>query len=125
MGYCFKEMEAGEAYQKINEYRYALIYMISDIAFGKTEELELPDWEECQEARFFSEDQELHIFELDGEKTAVEIVDDGAEEDVCDKKFQLDKRFSGDGNLLCVREYLAYDEDGQVFVKLTRLKGIE
>ena len=56
---------------------------------------------------------------------AVEVVDDGAEDAVCDKKFQLDKRFSSEGKLLCVREYLAYDEDGQVFVELTRLKGIE
>lgn len=125
MGYQSKQWELPEAYKNIKKYEYALVYMISEIILCRTNELELTDPEECLEARFFSNDRELHIFEQNGKMTAVEIIDDGEQQDICEKKVPLDDKFQKNGTTLSVLEYLSYDEDGQVFVKLTRLKGIE
>ena len=44
-----------EAYQKVKDYEYALLYMISSVNLCRTEELESVDWDECMEARFFSD----------------------------------------------------------------------
>jgi hypothetical protein len=75
------------------------------------------------DARFFSDDGELHIFEEDGQLKAVQVSDDGKEDTVV-QKYELAKRFSQLGDTLLVQEYLEADEDGQMQVKLTRLKGI-
>lgn len=123
MGYKIAELEPEKAYASVRDYEYALIYMISQVKLCKTEELKETDWEECLEARFFSKDKELHIFEDEGEKKAVEVNDDG-QDDIIEKKFQLDNKFKEVGNCVLVQEYLAYDNDGQVRVELTRLKGI-
>ena len=82
------------------------------------------DWEECLEARFFSERAELHLFERDGDMQAVEIADDGSDKDTFIKKYQLDSKFAAMGRNIYVKEYLDYDEDGQINVSLTRLYGI-
>ena len=124
MGYKIAELKPEKAYESFRNYEYALIYMISRLKLCKTEELEEINWEECLEARFFSSDKELHIFEVEGEKKAVEVQDDG-NEDMLEKKFQLDNKFISVGKHVLVQEYLAYDNDGQVRGELTRLKGIE
>lgn len=114
-----------EAYKSIKEYKYALIYMISEIKLCKTEELkEDLKWDECLEARFFSSDKELHIFEIDGERKAVKV-SDTEEDEIFEKKYLLSDKFSALGKTICVKEYLNYDKDGQVFVELTRLNSIE
>lgn len=124
MGYKILEIEPEKAYESIKNYKYALVYMISQLKLSKTEDLGEIDWEECLEARFFSEDKELHIFDVEGEKRVVEVCDDG-QEDVIEKEYQLDNKFKNVGNTVVVQEYLAYDNDGQVRVELTRLKGIK
>lgn len=124
MGYKILEIEPEKAYESIKNYKYALVYMISQLKLSKTEDLGEIDWEECLEARFFSEDKELHIFDVEGEKKAVEVCDEG-QEDVVEKRYQLDNQFKNLGTVVVVQEYLSYDEDGQIKVELTRLKGIE
>lgn len=124
MGYKILEIEPEKAYESIGNYKYALVYMISQLKLSKTEDLGEIDWEECLEARFFSEDKELHIFDVEGEKKAVEVCDDG-QEDVVEKRYQLDNQFKNLGTAVVVQEYLSYDEDGQIKVEVTRLKGIE
>lgn len=54
---------------------------------------------------------------------AVEVSDTG-EEDIVIKEYELDGYFKKIGNTVLVQEYMEYDEDGQVYVGLTRLKGI-
>ena len=124
MNYRIENIDIQKAYQSVFEYDYALIYMMSKLILSKTSDLGEIDWDECLEARFFSKEKELHIFEDDGEQRAVEVRDMD-EKDSIVKKYQLAKQFSGLGNTLCVKEYLAYDEDGQTYVSLTRLTGIE
>ena len=68
----------------------------------------------------------LHIFEYNGELKAVEIVDeDDNAKDTIIKKYTLNTRFNKIGRVVVVQEYLNFDEDGQAFVELTRLTGIE
>ena len=124
MGYTVQRVEFQEACQKYQEYEYALLYMMSELILSKTSELTSIDWEECLEARFFDLDKELHIFEDDGEHTAVEVVEQTQEECLV-KKYQLANKFRGIGKAVCIKEYLSYDEDGQAYVALTRLSGIE
>lgn len=120
-----EEINLKEVYESIHDYKYALIYMISELKLCKTEKLEEEiAWNECLEARFFSEEKELHIFERNGEKKAVKVSDEKSDETI-EKKYSLDNKFKSIGNTICVKEYLDYDEDGQIFVKLTRLEAIE
>ena len=124
MNYRIENIDIQKVYQSVFEYDYALIYMMSKLILSRISDLGEIDWDECLEARFFSKEKELHIFEDDGEQRAVEV-SDVDEKDSIVKKYQLAKKFSGLGNTLCVKEYWAYDGDGQTYVSLTRLTGIE
>ncbi|MDE6435259.1 MAG: hypothetical protein K2L07_13635 [Lachnospiraceae bacterium] len=123
MAYKMKTVGLMEAQAKAASYDYALLYLISEIKLCRTEMLKTINWEECQEARFFSADKELHIFEGENGMDAVEISDTGSDSIVI-KEYLLDNRFASIGNSILVQEYLEYDEDGQAYVANTRLKGI-
>lgn len=57
MGMHAEKVSLNEAHQKVEEYTYALLFMISERILCRTKDLPAIDWEECQEARFFSEDK--------------------------------------------------------------------
>ncbi len=124
MGYRVEDIDLQEAYGRAVDYQYVLLYMISErIILCNVGSLPEINWKECQEARFFSEDRELHIFEGEEGMQAMEVFDtDG--EDIVVKEYELDDRFRTAGKTVIVKEYLDYDSDGQAFVALTRLKGI-
>lgn len=125
MGYEIQEISFEDAAASIHQYEYALVYMVSELILKKTTELGDILWEECLEARFFSQDKEIHIFDDDGTKKAVKVVDaKEEEEDTYIQKYQLASKYRL-GSTLCVKEYLSYDEDGQMKIELTRLAGIE
>lgn len=124
MAYKVMKVEIEKAYEMIKDYSYSLVYMISDIYLCKTEQLPAIDWEECLEARFFSKEGELHIYEEDGEYKAVQVVEEGQEHSIV-KKYKLGNKFKNVGTHLYVQQYLNYDTDGQAVIALTRLKDIE
>lgn len=123
MAYKCVEVTIDELDQKVKEYEYALLHMISEQRFCRIGELPETDWEECIEARFFSERGELHVFDAEGERKAVAIEDDG-DNFVFEKVYRLDGKYSKLGKHIVVQEYLDYDEDGQLAVELTRLKAV-
>lgn len=123
MGYRAEKVDMPISVGQIQEFEYALLYGISDVKLARTEELEGIDWEECREARFFSKDRELHVFEVGDGQQAVLVSDDN-EEDRIVKQYEMAPRFRGIGRVLDVVEYLIYDEDGQMRVGLTRLAGV-
>lgn len=124
MGYTISNIEFETMKKQILQYKYALLYMISEIRLCKTEELEELDWEQCQEARFFSENKEMHYFiDEEGQFKAISVVDTD-EEDIYVKSYQLAKGFQKYGKMLQIKEHLAYDKDGQMYVALTCLQGI-
>lgn len=126
MAYHVENVEITKAYDSITMYEYALVYMLSKVILCKTEKLPPLNFEQCLEARFFSEDKELHIFETEEGKKAVEV-SDVDKEDIIIKKYEIAPKFceTGKKEVLIVQQYLDYDEDGQAVVALTRLKGIE
>lgn len=124
MAYKITELEASRALENRANYKYALVYMLSEVILCRTEQLKEADFRECTEARFFSPEGELHIFETEDGMQAVEVTDDGME-DCLLKKYELAPKFSEAGTVLVVQEYLDYDEDGQAVVGLTRLRDLE
>ena len=124
MAYQIEHITIKEAENSIRMYTYALLYKLSEIILCKTEELQENSLQEYTEARFFSKEKELHIFETEDGKRAV-VVSDENEEDCILKKYEIAQKFSKVGKTLVVQEYLEYDEDGQAFIALTRLKDIE
>ena len=111
--------------EKITEkFEYGVFYNLSSIQLLAAPEAGKIDWDECYEARFFSKDKELHIFEKGGEKRALFVEDEEGDETVI-KSFVLSKKFENVGKSILVKEYLQYDEDGQACVALSRLCGVQ
>lgn len=124
MGYRAEKVEMPLSLGQIQEFDYALLYGISDVELIRTESLTEIDWEECLEARFFSKDRELHVFEAGEGKRAVLVSDEGDEDRIV-KRYEMANRFREKGRILDVVEYVDYDGDGQMRVCLTRLAGVE
>ena len=133
MKYQLQCWDAEEAKGKINDYPYALVYELSTVYFGETKDMGDLDWDECTDARFFSESEELHFFLKDDQWRVVQVTDQatgtgangGTGADHIDYIYRLTGLFSGVGHSVKVRKYLSEDDDGQKFVELTRLAGIE
>ena len=130
MGYKVEPINAEEAKKEIVSFDYALIYMISEVILKRIDELEVMNWEECEEARFFSKNKEIHFFREDDTLQAVKVSDDANEDkedkkDFMQKRYYLASKFRDLGQYVLVKEYLKYDEDGQVQVAQTRLMGIK
>lgn len=119
-----RNIELDEGKKHYKEYEYALLYMISsELRLVRVEELGEVDWEECLEARFFSDEKELHIFE--GEQGMCAVVTEDVDE--CDQNIRLyllGKQYIRGKTKVIVKEYLLYDNDGQLLVEKTRLAGL-
>ena len=131
MAYRVDSIDNVEVAKKMIEgFDYALIYMISEVILkkiDKTDIVESINWVECEEARFFSENKEIHFCRENGKLQAVKTSDDKNESkmDWMQKKYELASKFRNLGRSVLVKEYLEYDEDGQVRIAQTRLMGIE
>ena len=131
-------------------FRYVLAYLISELRLIPFEQWKTEDLDECLEARFFGETSELHVFREEDTWMAVvvkEIADteiesalkqgdeDSSENEVksyayIDRSYKLrgncakafsDKAAASIAGEVIVREYIDYDEDGQVVTVKTRL----
>ena len=79
--------------------------------------------EELLDARFFSKDAELHVFRNSEDELAAVMISDeflDTNYETCDVRYVTQQK-----KKLVVREYLKADEDGQMYVALTRAAGIE
>ena len=81
-------------------------------AYQRIDELEVINWEECEEARFFSKNKEIHFFREDDTLQAVKVSDDANEDkmDSMQKRYYLASKFRDLGQYVLVKEYLKYDE---------------
>ena len=123
MSFECRTIDAQQALQNYSKYTYALLYMISERILARTADLGEIDWEECLEARFFSEKEELHLFQ-DGQEMRAVVCEETDSQDQADTEYELQKAFIPGMTRLIVREYFSYDEDGQVIVAKTRLVSI-
>lgn len=122
----------------LNNYEYALIYMISEVILKKINHnddyLNSIDWNQVLEARFFDKNGEVHIFNRENSLNALKIEENtekvtknGVKEDYLffDVSSNLENKFKAVGNKVLIRQYCKYDDDGQLIVELTRLLNIE
>lgn len=100
-----------QALEQAEKLRFVMVTELSRVVIGKTP-MHI-SWDELIEARFFDHDTEIRIFREDGELRARSVsLQDGTP--------YIEKQYKGlQGNLgseISVREYLAFDEDGQAGV---------
>lgn len=123
-GYLINTINPDEAKTLISTLKFALVYENSKLLFGDINVATSINWNEVQEARFFNDTQEIHFFLKNGKMNAIDIKDNGTSDQVT-MQYCLANRYSQIGTKLLVREYYAYDEDGQAYVEKTRLAGIQ
>ena len=117
------------ATEKEYTYKYALIYLMSEVYLGENNRSDLP-FDEILEARFFDESGELHIYNEEDCWYRSEIRDDGEENTEIYKEIypvsgEIFHEQEENGPIrLEVWKYLNYDEDGQIYVERTRCAGI-
>lgn len=104
-----------------NGYKYVILYRLSDVKIIPIEKFE--GFNEVKEAIFFNMDKELKCFNYNGQFRGVVIEDEADDKNIEPKSRRL---FSKLGyKTLKIKEYITYDEDGQVYVQATRVCGIE
>lgn len=120
-----KKVTFEEAKNRIQDYDYALIYEISEMLFDKVEKISEIYWDEVQEAYFFNEKSQMHIYLSDDVLEA--IVYNETDEDVTfvDRRYELAGKFSNIGREVKERNYLEFDDDGQAFVAYSRLVSVK
>ena len=115
--------------EKEYTYKYALIYLMSEVYLGENNRSDLP-FDEILEARFFDESGELHIYNEEDCWYRSEIRDDEEENTEIHKEIypvsgEIFHEQEENGPIrLEVWKYLNYEEDGQIYVERTRCAGI-
>lgn len=119
-----KHLTLEEAKTKVPDYQYALIYEMSSMTLDRVEMLGEISWTELQEAFFFDENGQMHLFAgEDGLEAVVFTEPEGA--NAVTKEYPLAGKFGRMGTKVKEREYLENDDDGQVYVAYTRLVSVE
>lgn len=123
-----------EAREAENEgYMYALVQRFSELFICSAKDLQqYLDENECVEIRIFGEDKELHLIYGD-EKCAIRVTDrlseNSSEDKVLIRKYLINSNFLKEDlrehKKLVVKQYLDVDQDGQVYIALTRLQDIQ
>jgi hypothetical protein len=104
-----------EAQQHISEYSYAIVHMISQLQYGKIEDINI-NWNELIELRAFSDKEELRIYQGNDGIVAQRITEaDDDTDNIIILKYKMKNN-----KTLMVKEYLKPDEDGQAQVIYTR-----
>lgn len=111
---------------RASDYEYALVYMMSSLYFGKASGINTQNVDEVIEARLFDATGEAHFYRTENGMAETRVIDgtEGQEYFVIDQKTTVMDHI-GKGAKLIFRRYYAFDDDGQGFVKVTRLVGIE
>jgi hypothetical protein len=122
---CLKEKTFEEAKQLLSGYKYALVYMISEVILEETDKLSEIDWEECKEAYFFDSKGQLHIYKNEEEEGFQVIEFVSGKLSYVERKYALATKFNKTGKTVSVREYLDNDADGQSYVVYTSLYDIK
>lgn len=120
----FRVISLNDAKEQGQLLKWVLVRQLSSIAMGEVSKKTI-DWDEVTEVRFFDDKKEIRIFERDGELSAAVIADSAGDVDGVDfrdRTISLEHK-EAFGEEITVREYFDYDEDGQIFVAATRLKG--
>ena len=106
-----KNLTFREAQDRIEGKDY-IIYGLSELLMGKQAGRTLLDKpEELYEARFFDEQEEIHLFDFDG-SMKVSLTDDEGEEIITEIQCQRNGEFPQ----IEIKKYIRYDEYNQAYV---------
>ena len=112
------ELQTDQALAQGLQLPYALIRSYSQVTLGNTPKVVDPA--EVIEVRFFDCVTEIRLFRVDGELRGARLCEESG--DVCiEESCPIDD--PDFGTEIRVRQHLAADEDGQVYIKTTRLCG--
>lgn len=120
-----KKVTFEEAKNRIQDYDYALIYEISEMLFDKVEKISEIYWDEVQEAYFFNEKSQMHIYLSDEVLEAIVYNETNEDVTFVDRRYELAGKFSNIGREVKERNYLEFDDDGQAFVAYSRLVSVK
>lgn len=119
-----KGEQASDFLEMMQGYDYGLLYYLSEVILTALEGKTVTNLQQLTEARLFSEDKELHVFQNEKGWQAVLCCEtEGAE--YIEEYRPLSRNFQGAGKHLGVRRYISYDEDGQAYIALTRLYAVK
>lgn len=96
-------------------YKWAIVYHYDALVYTTLEKMEIKP-EYLVEARIFAQDKEIYIYREDDGLKAVKRQDD---EDSTLETYYLLERSSG-FKQIGVKKYVAYDQDGQVYIQYVR-----
>ena len=124
MSYHVDHPEMEDAILAIGKYSWGLFYRPSQVTLCRISEVDVQMITGSQEIRLFNETEELHLF-FDRDWQAVHVVEDDTD-NTRTAAFALNGQFarSTGKRKLLVRQYLEEDEDGQVYIALTRLVDV-
>ena len=118
-----KKIDLAEAKSQISQMKYGLIYEISDVIFDRMDKIAEINWAELIEGYFFDDTAhtaQIHIYDTEEGLQAVCFTEPENARYV-DKEYELIGKYQQIGKKVKKREYLEFDEDGQVYVSYTRL----
>lgn len=120
-----KRISMDEVKNLLQNYEYVYLQMISEHILDYASSISSIEWDELLEGYLFNRDSQIHIYREEDELLAVLITDDVEDAHIIDRKYEIAKKYKTIGKNVIVREYLKADEDGQSYVAVTRLVGIE
>lgn len=118
-GLEFSKITIDEAKNRFSGYPYAIVHMMSELQYGRTEDISV-NWDELIELRAFSETEELRVYQGNSGMTAQCCTEVSS---VSDDAVLIEYEMRNGGRL-SVKEYLEPDEDGQAVVVYTRPCGM-
>ena len=115
-----EEMEVQRALEQGLALPFAWIRTLSAVTLGPTPEA--LDTAELLEARFFSSQEEIRVFQAGNGLKAVRLIAEAGDREIEERRKLLSLRF---GASVSVCHTLAFDEDGQARIAESRLAGWE
>ena len=124
MGVKTEILDSIDFKEELQKYKNALIMNISDMLLKRTVDISDMNLDEVVDARLFSETGELHIFNDDGKMRFVRVTDEEDDTSI-EEAYIIGNRKNVIGKRILVKKYINFDDDGQAYVYLTRLMGVE
>ena len=120
----YTRLKPEEAREQCRRYEFALVYEISRMQSGRTDQLDPINWDEVTDARFYDSTGEIHYYNDGTGPQAYEVTDDNETKESCyEYVYSLANNKNGYSKTT-VKEYYQYDGDGQLNVVMTRLSGM-
>ena len=103
-------------------YQYAWIMSVGSVVLKPVEAVIFPDPDEILEARIFTKQKELHLFQYEEELKCICTITEDTDTLYTEEEQKLRKRF---GKSIVLRRFITHDEDGLAYFGTTVLCGAD